>query len=160
MKLKYFYKIEDDKLIRGSGYKIPDGFIEYEKGSEPQEFLDLYHQELLENAKQLKKRGIEQTFNNTLSQGYTCSNGIKMNSTDSDIRKLKDGYDLANALGSETMIVRDYNNENHELTLNEVFDMLKELGANYQTQLQKLWKLKDDIVNSNSIEDVENIRWN
>ena len=38
--LKYFYKIEDNKLIKGSGFKIPDGFIEYDINNKPNEFLE------------------------------------------------------------------------------------------------------------------------
>jgi len=157
--MKFFYKIENGKLIRGSGFKVPDGFIEYEKGNEPQEFLDLLNQELLEKAKQSKKQEVINSFNNTLSQGYTCSNGIKMDATYDDIRKLKDGCDLVQSLGSDKAVIRDYNNENHELSLDEVNDMLKELGSNYQIQLQKLWQLKDAITNAGSIEEVEQIVW-
>ena len=113
----------------------------------------------LEKAKQSKKQEVINSFNNTLFKGYTCSNSIKLDATYNDIRKLKDGYDLTNTLGSETMVVRDYNNKNHELSLDEVNNMLKELGANYQTQLQKLWQLKDDIANAGSIEEVESIIW-
>jgi uncharacterized protein YehS (DUF1456 family) len=43
--MKYFYKIEDNKLKLGSGYTIPSGFIEYTKGQEPQELLDILNKE-------------------------------------------------------------------------------------------------------------------
>ena len=39
MELKYFYKIDNDKLVKGSGYKIPTGFIEYDITNKPDEFL-------------------------------------------------------------------------------------------------------------------------
>jgi hypothetical protein len=34
------YKIENGKAITSHGAMLPDGFIEYEKGSEPQELLN------------------------------------------------------------------------------------------------------------------------
>lgn len=38
--MKTFYKIEEGKLQIGSGELIPESFIEYEVGKEPQELLD------------------------------------------------------------------------------------------------------------------------
>lgn len=37
---KMFYKIEEGKLQIGSGEIIPESFVEYELGKEPQELLD------------------------------------------------------------------------------------------------------------------------
>ena len=38
--MKTFYKIENEQLQIGSGEIIPESFIEYEVGKEPQELLD------------------------------------------------------------------------------------------------------------------------
>ena len=48
--MKYFYKIQDGKLIRGSGTKIPDGMTEYTKGSEPEEMIDILNAEAVAKA--------------------------------------------------------------------------------------------------------------
>ena len=45
-KLKYFYKIENNKLIKGSGYKIPNGFIEYDIKNKPECFIEFDTEEL------------------------------------------------------------------------------------------------------------------
>ena len=37
--MKYFYKIESEQLYDGSGTKAPSGYIEYEKGQEPDELI-------------------------------------------------------------------------------------------------------------------------
>lgn len=38
--MKTFYKIENGQLQTGSGTNVPDGFIEYMIGEEPQELTD------------------------------------------------------------------------------------------------------------------------
>jgi len=157
--MKYFYKIDNGKLIRGTGFKIPEGFIEYDKDNPPQEFLDLHNQELLEKARQNKKQEIENNFKEVLSQGYVCSNNVKMDTKYEDIQKLKAGYDLAKNAGQTEMIIRDYNNINHILSLNDVNTMLIDLGFNYQAQLAKLWNYKDKIEQATTIEEVEAIKW-
>jgi len=113
----------------------------------------------LNNAKYIKKKEITAKFNNTLRQGYVCSNGIKMNATWEDITKLNSGYNLTLSLNQTEMIVRDYNNNNHTLTVEEVKNMLTELGLNYQEQLKKLWSLKDKVVKATTIEEVKSIKW-
>jgi len=52
--MKYFYKIENEKLQLGSGFKIPTGFIKYIKGEEPKELLDILNKDILSEAKQSK----------------------------------------------------------------------------------------------------------
>lgn len=158
--MKYFYKIEKGKLIRGSGYKVPDGFIEYEKGNEPQEFLDLYIPELLFNAKQSKKQELTTAFDNILSQGYVCpTSGIKMDATYNDILKIKSAVDLANLSGSDNVILRDYDNKDNSLSVTDATTLLTELGQNYQAQLHKLWGLKDTLEKATTINDVNNVTW-
>jgi len=44
--IKKFYKIQDGKLIRGSGFKIPAGMIEHTEGKEPKVLLDIMKSEL------------------------------------------------------------------------------------------------------------------
>ena len=43
-----FYKIENNRLITGSGSEMPEGFTQYETGNEPQEFLILFNAEQAE----------------------------------------------------------------------------------------------------------------
>jgi len=71
--LKYFYKIEDNKIKTGSGFKIPDGFIEYDKPNPPKEILDLQFNKL----KISKKQEIKSVLNNYLSV-YHLNNGINV----------------------------------------------------------------------------------
>ncbi len=51
--MKNFYKLNQDKTAAiGSGTDIPDGFVEYTRGSEPQELLDALANEELANRPQ------------------------------------------------------------------------------------------------------------
>ena len=56
--MKNFYKIDDNgKAIIGKGNSIPDGFIEYTKGEEPQELLKvLVNESILKVKKQIEQR--------------------------------------------------------------------------------------------------------
>jgi len=44
----FFYKIENNKLITGSGSEAPNGFTVYKIGEEPEDLLDLLALEKLE----------------------------------------------------------------------------------------------------------------
>jgi len=160
MELKYFYKIQDNKLIKGSGFKIPDGFIEYDKDNPPQEFLDLQNIELFNKAKTDKINEIKQAFNDALEQGYTCSNGIKMDAKSDDIILLKSGYDLAQSLGQDTMTITDYDNIDHtDIALDDVYTMIQELGVNFETQRVKKNSLKAQVDACTSTDEVDSIVW-
>lgn len=52
--MKTFYKIENGKAQVGSGEIIPESFIEYEVGKEPQELLDVLDSEAKEQELQRK----------------------------------------------------------------------------------------------------------
>ena len=157
--MKYFYKIDDGKLIRGSGTKIPDSFTEYSKDNPPEDFLEIYNQELLESTKDTKKKELVGVFNEILGNGYTCSNGIKLDAPLEDINNLQGDYDYEFVSGGTSMVVRDYNNVNQEIPLEDVADMLLELRENYNNNLKTLWYYKDLISNSTDIEEVTKITW-
>ncbi len=110
--------------------------------------------------KNFKKSELTTAFRTQLSQGYVCpTSNIKMNATLEDIDKLQKGYDLEVKLGSSKMTIRDYNNDYHTLSLQDVETMLTELGQNYKNQLAKLWKLKDEVEVATSVEELDAISW-
>jgi len=114
----------------------------------------------LDKYKSFKTAEATQAFNEFLAQGYTCpTSGIKMDATLDDINKLKSGYDLAVAAGASTLTVRDYDNVNHDLAVDDVKTMLAELGTNYQTVLQKLWGYKDQIAAASTTDDLDNLEF-
>ena len=63
--MKTFYKIEEGKLQIGSGELLPESFIEYEVGKEPQELLDTLERESKEQELQGKLDEAQAYLNNT-----------------------------------------------------------------------------------------------
>jgi len=62
----YFYKIDNGKLIRGSGTKIPNGMTEYIKGSAPKEFLEIYNKEIEEKKALEEAKAFNSAIHNLL----------------------------------------------------------------------------------------------
>lgn len=94
-----------------------------------------------------KRAELKAAMKAQLEAGYVCpTSAIKMDATDAKVRKLDDGYRLAQRSGATTLNVRDYANATHaNMALADVDVMVQELGANYQTQLNKLWGLQDQL---------------
>lgn len=63
--MKTFYKIEECKLQIGSGEVIPESFIEYEVGKEPQELLDALESESKEQELQAKLQEAQYLLDST-----------------------------------------------------------------------------------------------
>lgn len=62
---KSFYKIVDNKAQVGSGTFVPEDFIEYEIGAEPEELLLALEVEDLENKLQVKINEAEEFLSKT-----------------------------------------------------------------------------------------------
>lgn len=68
--MKHFYKIEGINLKIGTGKTVPDGFIEYTKGEEPQELVNALtptKEEISNNIKTLVQTHLDKT---ALEWGY------------------------------------------------------------------------------------------
>lgn len=103
---------------------------------------------------------IKSSFNQAVTAGFTCSNGIIMNSDINDIDKLQKGYDLYVKNGATAMDIRDFNNDTHTgIALADVDTMLLELGNNYATLLQKKWSLIDSVGVATTQAELDNIVW-
>ncbi len=126
---------------------------EWLKNNTPEPAFDL------EDYKKWKKQQIKQAFQNSFNNGYTCSNGITMDCKLEDIDKLDKGLRLAQKLNQAQMVVRDFYNQEHELIIDEVDNMLTELGINWQTQWQKKIQLQKQVDEAQTIEEILNINW-
>ena len=116
--------------------------------------------------KEAKRAELKQAMADELALGYICpTSGIKMDATRDKSTKLDEGYRLAQRNGLASLNVRDYDNVTHPgATLADVDVMIRELGANYQTLLNKLWGLQDQLAaidpNSPTAEaDIAAITW-
>jgi len=116
-------------------------------------------EEKLNDAKKNKINYLKQSFLETLKKGYATSiSENRFYSEERDISKLKNAYDLAIAAGADVMKVKTLDGR-IELSVNDVKQALLELGEYYQSQLQKLWDLEEQVSNATNIEEVEAIKW-
>jgi len=115
--------------------------------------------ELLIEAQAVKTISIKEDFHNAVLLGFTTTSGITMNSLDTDIRKLKEGYDLAIILKQLSMAIRDFHNATHTVLLPDVLVMCTELGLNYQTLWLRRNTLLDTINNAKTVATVKGVVW-
>ena len=101
-------------------------------------------EEVLESVGKEKFHEIKKDFEEA-SKSFTTSFGYTMDADIDRVARLKSGLDLANLVGSNSLEIRDYNNETHTVDLITVNSMVLELGINAQTQLQKKWLAQDQI---------------
>ena len=66
--MKYFYKIEYGKLLRGSGYRVPDGMIMYDKGNEPEEMVEILSREQKEKEEKERMEKYDKAIQNMLDK--------------------------------------------------------------------------------------------
>jgi len=109
--------------------------------------------------KQIKTKELKHRFLETLKKGYVTSvSEKKFYSEEQDISKLKNAYDLALTSEVDLMKVKTLDGR-IELNINDVKQALLELGEYYQSQLQKLWDLEEQINQSQTEEEIEAVRW-
>ncbi len=114
---------------------------------------------ILDKAKHIQIRNIEKSFDLTINAGYVCSNGIKLFSTFDDIQKYKAGLDLMKSLGKTETYIKDYEGNYHSITIDDLQNMITELGVFYMTNWQKQGDLQDKIKNATNVDDVLKISW-
>lgn len=81
------------------------------------------------------------------SQGFTCTNGIKLQVNEDDLQRWTQLMAGLLAFSPENVNIRDYNNTVHTLTLAEATQMLGEVFIWGQTFLAYTWAKKDAIMN-------------
>ena len=122
--LKYFYKIVDDKVVRGSGTKIPEGMIEYQKGNEPQELVDMLNKEaeakrLVEEAKQIKADKIK-----AINEIVVEVNGKQFQADDGSRANMQEAITAAGILEVDKTNWKLADNTIVEVTLDELKEAL------------------------------------
>jgi len=160
--MKYFYKIENNKLQLGSGFKIPEGFIEYVKGQEPQELLDILNKEKFEKAKQLKLKELNQIRDNEVTDMIVELelNGelIPFNADETSQVRLNRAV---TALGdNDTINWIDANGNIQTLTKQQCLEGMRIAGQKQTEIFVKCAQLKQQVRNATTIEEIEEIKWN
>lgn len=80
--------------------------------------------------------------------GFTCTNEIKLQVEEEDLARWTQLMVGLTAFQPETVVIRDYNNVNHTLSLAVATQMLQEVFAWGQWFFQDTWAKKDAILNS------------
>lgn len=80
--------------------------------------------------------------------GFTCTNTIKLQVDELSLSRWTQLMVGLTAFSPETVVIRDYDNVNHTLTLVEATQMLQEVFAWGQWFFQDTWTKKDIITNS------------
>ena len=81
-------------------------------------------------------------------QGFTCSNGIKLQTREEDLIRWTQLTTTLLAFQPAEVLIRDYDNRNHLLPLKEVMKMMGEIAAWEQAALANVWSAKDDVLRS------------
>ena len=81
-------------------------------------------------------------------QGFTCSNGIKLQVREEDLIRWTQLTTTLLAFQPAEVLIRDYDNRNHLLPLKEIMKMMGEIAAWEQAALANVWSAKDDVLRS------------
>ena len=114
----------------------------------------------LDDIKLSKKYTIKETYIIKSEEGFTCSNGIKLDCRDLDKvnwltlkGNCKDNPELITTL-------KDFDNGIHPgLSCEEVLKMLKELEAHYSSLLYGKWTVEQKMFACKTIEEVNLVEW-
>lgn len=111
-------------------------------------------------AKRAKADDIGRWMSQKLTEGYTCSNGIKMNADIVDIQRLKSASELAARLGETNMTLVGRENQIHpDVPLSEIDSMLIELGVYYREIYFEKQRLRQQALNAGSPGDLDTIQF-
>ena len=159
--LKHFYKIENNKLQLGSGFKVPEGFIEYIKGQEPQELLDILNREKFEKAKQLKLKELNQTRDNEVANMIV---ELEINNKTTPFNADETSQVRLNravtALGdNDTINWIDANGNIQTITKQQCLEGMKIAGMAQTKIFIYAAKLKEQVEQTSTIEELNKIVW-
>jgi len=161
MKLKHFYKVENNKLIKGSGYKIPEGFIEYDKNNPPKDFLDLQNKELFEETKSNKILQLKQDFETLRNKtAHILSKTInkEINARQQDLVNIDS---LISILPDDTTTIefRCYDNSFVKVNKEQLLNIKKEIIQEGIDTYKRKWTLEQKIKSATSIDELNSIKW-
>jgi len=164
--MKTFYRInKNGDLEKGSGFLVPNGFIEYTKDKEPKELLDAIINERYKVVKASKINKINTTCEKEITSNFSSdalgdAHIYQSEQTDqlNLIEAVTAGTDdyfkcgVADANGNVT-----WNYELH--TIAQLQQVLADGKAHKQGLLQKANTLKPQVAHATTVRDVEAIVW-
>ena len=133
--MKYFYKIENNKLMRGSGFKIPLGMTEYTKGNEPKELLGVLAENEAYNILTTTKQTLQSLCDTKSVEAKAYINGAKV--TTEQLVRYEEKYQIAteykaNGNYADTLKLEA---DLQGLTVDELADLIIAKGQAYKQAL-------------------------
>lgn len=113
----------------------------------------------LEKFKDEKNAVIKRTLFQIMNEGFTASNGIKIDIKDSDRSNWMTNLDLMSISGQTETQIRDFNNVTNTLPFEDYKNMIIEAGAYVQKQFQDKWVLNQKVDDATTYQEVEDIFW-
>ena len=115
--------------------------------------------ELLADAKEDALTRIKLACEECLDAGCQVSLGWKMDCDDRSVSLLSSTGTMLQQIKPEKVTVCDYDNQTHEVPLDEFQAMALEIGAYVQSAYQKKWTLRQKISEAASTAELTSITW-
>jgi hypothetical protein len=155
--MKYFYKIQNNKAVLGSGTKLPDtSFKVYIKGQEPQELLDILKEQEFSKALACKLKELETNYNSSIQQNIDY--------LDTTFQADKASQDLIASnlsVGSvpDGFYWQDINNEKVPMSYEDLQGLASAIQTRGLVSFGKLQELKALVKEAATVEELEEILW-
>jgi hypothetical protein len=110
--------------------------------------------------KEAQKEIIKQSFTEYLSSGYYDKiSGITMDADILDVLKVNGQYDLTASLSIPVSEVRDFYDQPHFLTEQELYFLVKSVGMHYSAALSRKSELQRQIDLLNTVAEIKAVVW-
>jgi len=155
--MKYFYKIQNNKAVLGSGTKLPDtSFKVYIKGQEPQELLDILKEQEFSKALACKLKELETNYNSSIQQNIDY--------LDTTFQADKASQDLIASnlsVGSvpDGFYWKDLDNNNVQMSYEDLQGLAAAIQARGLINFSKYQDLKSQANSAATVEELEEILW-
>ena len=154
----YFYKIQDNKIQRGSGYKVPKGFLEYTKGQEPQELLDILKEQEFTKALYTKLKELETSYNNSIQQNIDYLDTTFQADFKSQ-ELIKSTLTASGGVLPDGFYWKDLYNNEITVTYEDLQGLAAVIFIRGQSEWLKWQELKKLVSTAVSVNDLDDISW-
>lgn len=127
-----------------------DGYTLDMKFDKKQGLRPKYDEEVLEDEKQEAIKQAKREYEAILQAGCMTSLGIKMDCDDRSVSLLTSTATMLKQLSPATVMVCDYENQTHEISLEDFTKLALEVGAYVSSVYQQKWARRERILATQS----------
>jgi hypothetical protein len=113
----------------------------------------------LDEYKQRVKAKIKTGFLNQFNLGYECSLGFKVDCKKEDLLNLQGAYQLAVNTNQTEVTIRDYDNQLHTISVDDLKTIIDELLQYHAHLFQQKWTLEQQVDNATTFDELFDIDW-